>query len=176
MVQTRPRSSQESSPALTAATLRMQMPQDLPERSLERSSSARSPSECSSDSSSERSSTRLDALPRRNGNERQASRSARVSQTTVPERPPSESAEQLVPVGVSTVAAASTEHGDAMGVRDSTLDGANSEGKEGATRETMVYEGSVRSGQQVGRTRGRLVPPRLVSAVLSRHVSPRFVV
>lgn len=36
-----------------------------------------------------------------------------------------------------------------MGSRDGALDGTKSEGKQGADRETMVYEGSVRSGQQV---------------------------
>lgn len=171
MVQTRPRSSQESSPALTAATLRAQTPQHLPERSSERSSSARS----SSERSSERSPSRSDSLPRRKENERHASRSSTVSQPTVSEIPPSDSAGEPVPVGVSGAAVASTEDGDAMDSRDGALDGAKSEVKQGADRETMVYEGSVRSGQQVGGARGWLVFPRLGLSRLSCLALSRLV-
>ena len=89
-----------------------------------------------------------------------------------------------MPVGVFRAAVTSTEGGDGIGPRGDALDGANSEGKQAADRETMVYEGSVRSGQQVGGNAAglsRLVLFRLGCLVspclaLSRLVSPCVVV
>lgn len=55
-----------------------------------------------------------------------------------------------MPVEVSEAVVVSKGDGGAMGARDNGLDSASTEGKQGEVRETMVYEGSVRSGQQVG--------------------------